>query len=76
MKNQTNMYVKSTGDKISILQGTGDAGGGSVAGRTGVAVWNSCLLLVRLFDKLGSRIWKDKTVLELGKYIGHSRNAH
>lgn len=39
------------------------------AGRTGVAVWNSCLLLTRLLDTLtrqDSSWLKDKTVVELG----------
>lgn len=36
------------------------------AGRTGVAVWNSCLLLTRLLEQTGTDYVRDKTVLELG----------
>ena len=52
---------------MTILQGTNNANGGTVSGRTGVAVWNSCLLLSRLLDILGSDILKGKVVLELGE---------
>jgi ribosomal protein L11 methylase PrmA len=57
--------MKSSGDIITIVQGANSAGG-SVAGRTGVAVWNSGILLTRLLDSIDSSIFKGKTVLELG----------
>jgi ribosomal protein L11 methylase PrmA len=60
--------MKSSGDIITVFQGANSAGG-SVAGRTGVAVWNSGILLTRLLDKINSideSIFKGKTVLELG----------
>jgi SAM-dependent methyltransferase len=60
--------MKSSGDIITVFQGANSAGG-SVAGRTGVAVWNSGVLLTRLLDKINSideSIFKGKTVLELG----------
>lgn len=59
--------LKSTGSKIDILQGTGNGQG--VSGRTGVALWNSGLLLTRLLDSLAqheSGFFGGKTVLELG----------
>ena len=59
--------LKSTGDKISILQGFGDDQGFS--GRTGVALWNSGILLTRLLDLLAQEergFFNGKTVLELG----------
>lgn len=43
--------LKSTGDEISVLQGSA-SGTGTLSGRTGVAVWNSGLLLARLLDRL------------------------
>ena len=61
--------LQSSGDTITIAQGTNSAGGGSsVSGRTGVAVWNSGILLTRLLDEINqsSSIFKEKTVLELG----------
>ena len=67
--------LKSTGESVSILQGTGEdgpSGGnskGSLSGRTGVALWNSGILLTRLLDELAGKergIFKGKTVLELG----------
>jgi len=68
--------LKSTGDTINIFQGTADDGGGggasnqgSVAGRTGVALWNSGILLSRLLDSLAQEehdFFKGKCVLELG----------
>ena len=64
---QRSFTMKSSGD-ITIVQGANSAGG-SVAGRTGVAVWNSGILLTRLLDKINcidSSIFKGKTVLELG----------
>ena len=54
---------QSTGQGISVLQGNVSAG------RTGVAVWNSCILLTRLLDTLTVQdtSWlKGKTVVELG----------
>lgn len=65
---QRSFTMKSSGDIITIVQGA-NSGGGSVAGRTGVAVWNSGILLTRLLDKINSidsSIFKGKTVLELG----------
>jgi len=65
---QRNFTMESSGDIITIFQGANSAGG-SVAGRTGVAVWNSGILLTRLLDKINiidSFIFKGKTVLELG----------
>jgi len=60
--------LKATQDILSILQG--DAVG---AGRTGVAVWNSGLLLTRLLDALtisNSKWLQGKTVIELGAGTG------
>lgn len=59
--------LQSTGDNITVAQGTNSAGG-SVTGRTGVAVWNSGILLTRLLDEINqhSFIFKEKTALELG----------
>jgi len=63
--------LKSTGDVLSVLQGT-SAGGGTLSGRTGVAVWNSALLLARLLDATEKsspssvRLFEGRTVLELG----------
>ena len=55
------------------MTGSNSNNGGSVAGRTGVALWNSGILLTRLLDTLtlsenksNNFIFKDKTVLELG----------
>ncbi len=65
---QRSFTMKSSGDIITIVQGANSAGG-SVAGRTGVAVWNSGILLTRLLDKINSidsSIFKGKTILELG----------
>mmetsp|Transcript_27673 Transcript_27673/g.56721 ORF Transcript_27673/g.56721 Transcript_27673/m.56721 type:complete len:338 (-) Transcript_27673:140-1153(-) len=44
--------LKSTGETLSILQGatSGNDSRGTVSGRTGVAVWNSGLLLLRVLD--------------------------
>eukprot|EP00571_Detonula_confervacea_P011052 CAMPEP_0172305618 /NCGR_PEP_ID=MMETSP1058-20130122/6866_1 /TAXON_ID=83371 /ORGANISM="Detonula confervacea, Strain CCMP 353" /LENGTH=444 /DNA_ID=CAMNT_0013017263 /DNA_START=20 /DNA_END=1354 /DNA_ORIENTATION=+ len=59
--------LESSGDTIAVYQGTNDAGG--MAGRTGVAVWNSGILLTRLLDKLNKSnpsIFKNKSILELG----------
>lgn len=56
--------TQSTGQVVSVLQGPSVA-----AGQTGVAVWNSCLLLTRLLDALTqqSPTWLEhKTVVELG----------
>jgi len=68
--------LKSTGDVISVYQGITDDGngnganqGGSIAGRTGVAVWNSGILITRLLDLYAMEeegFFTDKTVLELG----------
>mmetsp|Transcript_8484 Transcript_8484/g.14390 ORF Transcript_8484/g.14390 Transcript_8484/m.14390 type:complete len:389 (+) Transcript_8484:142-1308(+) len=65
---QRTFKLQSSGDTITIAQGTNSAGGSSVAGRTGVAVWNSGILLTRLLDEINqaSSIFKEKTVLELG----------
>lgn len=65
---QREFKLQSSGDTITVAQGTNSAGGSSVAGRTGVAVWNSGILLTRLLDEINqnSSIFKEKTVLELG----------
>mmetsp|Transcript_26531 Transcript_26531/g.45164 ORF Transcript_26531/g.45164 Transcript_26531/m.45164 type:complete len:364 (-) Transcript_26531:19-1110(-) len=65
---QRTFKLQSSGDTITVAQGTNSAGGSSVAGRTGVAVWNSGILLTRLLDEINqaSSIFKEKTVLELG----------
>eukprot|EP00978_Attheya_sp_CCMP212_P024588 scaffold77505_cov52-Attheya_sp.AAC.2 len=64
------IQLKSCGESVTIAQGSSLSGGSSssVTGRTGVAVWNSCLLLVRFLDMGGSanKLWKDKVVWELG----------
>eukprot|EP00978_Attheya_sp_CCMP212_P019096 scaffold53078_cov72-Attheya_sp.AAC.3 len=64
------IQLKSCRESVTIAQGSSLSGGSSssVTGRTGVAVWNSCLLLVRLLDMGGSakQLWKDKVVWELG----------
>eukprot|EP00984_Skeletonema_dohrnii_P018907 scaffold8947_cov124-Skeletonema_dohrnii-CCMP3373.AAC.5 len=64
---QRTFKLQSSGDTITVAQGTNSAGG-SVAGRTGVAVWNSGILLTRLLDEINqaSSIFKENTVLELG----------
>ena len=64
--------LQSSGDIITIRQGANSAGGSSVAGRTGVAVWNSGILLTRVLDEINLRssIFKDKTVMELGCGVG------
>ncbi|KAL7549951.1 hypothetical protein ACHAWF_013202 [Thalassiosira exigua] len=59
--------LKSTGDTVALYQGANAAGG--IAGRTGVTVWNSGILLTRLLDKLNQSnpsIFKNKYILELG----------
>lgn len=60
-----------TGDTITVFQGTNSAGG-TVAGRTGVAVWNSGILLTRLIDEINtySSFFKGKKVIELGCGVG------
>lgn len=58
---QRTIALKSTRDEITIYQGmtsiptqsnNSDNNGNSVAGRTGVAIWNSGLLLTRLLDQI------------------------
>ena len=49
------------GNSIKIKQGTSVG-----AGRTGVAVWNSCLLLTRLLVQNQNQYIENKIVLELG----------
>lgn len=89
---ERSIVLKSTGDEIKIYQGTNIIGDkddskratnnsdGSVAGRTGVALWNSGLLLTRLLDEIAfqqkeiqinggdyhSFLFGGKTVVELG----------
>lgn len=65
---QRTFQLQSSGDTITIAQGTNSANGSSIAGRTGVAVWNSGILLTRLIDEINrnSSIFKDRTVMELG----------
>jgi ribosomal protein L11 methylase PrmA len=65
---QRTVKLQSSGDTITIAQGTNSANGSSIAGRTGVAVWNSGILLTRLIDEINrnSSIFKDMTVMELG----------
>lgn len=72
--------LKSTGETITIFQGVAaddndksrgnNSNKGLVSGRTGVALWNSGVLLTRLMDLLetkeGQGFLKDKVVLELG----------
>ena len=69
------MRLKKTGEIVTVMQGAiedGPSGGnstGSVSGRTGVALWNSGILLTRLLDELSCKdrdIFRGKTVLELG----------
>ena len=66
---------QSTGDVIQIYQGgvpsssNNNRNSESVSGRTGVALWNSGILLTRLLDELyqlDPSILSDRTVLELG----------
>jgi SAM-dependent methyltransferase len=60
---QRQVPLPSISNTLQIQQGQ------VAAGRTGVAVWNSALLLVRLLDALtrkDSRWLYDKTILELG----------
>ena len=74
---QRSFNLKSSGDTITIAQGANSAGG-SVAGRTGVAVWNSGILLTRLLDEINvidSSIFKGKTILELGCGAGLASTA-
>lgn len=77
------MPLRSTGDVLTIAQGTADR---TVQGRTGVAVWNSALLLTRLVDAISAQegkvsisqdrsLLRDKTVLELGCGCGLSSIA-
>ena len=80
---ERSIILKSTGDEIKIYQGTGTGttttssidnnnnNGGSVTGRTGVALWNSGLLLSRLLDEISftmmkKQIFDEKIVMELG----------
>lgn len=78
--------LRSTGDVLSIAQGTADGTTRTVQGRTGVAVWNSALLLTRLLDAISAQETKtsvpperlflrDKTLLELGCGCGLSSIA-
>ena len=75
--------LRSTGDVLTIAQGTADR---TVQGRTGVAVWNSALLLTRLVDAISAQegkvsisqdrsLLRDKTMLELGCGCGLSSIA-
>jgi len=59
--------LQSTGDILNIEQGASEKND-ELAGRTGVAVWNSCLLLTRLIDAIGPSFWTNsvETVIELG----------
>mmetsp|Transcript_15444 Transcript_15444/g.22026 ORF Transcript_15444/g.22026 Transcript_15444/m.22026 type:complete len:517 (-) Transcript_15444:63-1613(-) len=76
--NERSIKLKSTGEEIKIVQGTSNTnssnGGGSVSGRTGVALWNSGILLTRVLDSIvqmeGENIFHDKTILELGSGTG------
>lgn len=64
---ERSFVLKASGDTITVYQGTKSAGG--MAGRTGVAVWNSGILLTRLLDNLcqaNPSLFNNKTILELG----------
>ena len=72
--------LRSTGDVLTIAQGTTEGGSTrTVQGRTGVAVWNSALLLCRLLDAISMSQDKSfltgKTILELGCGCGLSSIA-
>ena len=72
--------LRSTGDVLTIAQGTTEGGSTrTVQGRTGVAVWNSALLLCRLLDAIPMSQDKSfltgKTILELGCGCGLSSIA-
>ena len=72
--------LRSTGDVLAIAQGTTEGGSTrTVQGRTGVAVWNSALLLCRLLDAIPMSQDKSfltgKTILELGCGCGLSSIA-
>ncbi len=59
--------LQSNRETINILQGSGDGQG--ISGRTGVALWNSGLLLTRMLDSIAQQepdYFNGKTVLELG----------
>lgn len=59
--------LKSINSDVTIEQGLATSGSKSVVtGRTGVAVWNSCLLLTRFLDSVGRDLVAGKTVFELG----------
>lgn len=62
-----NVKLKSTNEDVIIVQGSADGQG--VTGRTGVALWNSGLLLTRTLDFMAQEerdFFQGKTVLELG----------
>ena len=73
--------LRSIGDVLTIAQGTTEGGSSTrtVQGRTGVAVWNSALLLCRLLDAISIQQDKlfltGKTILELGCGCGLSSIA-
>jgi SAM-dependent methyltransferase len=62
-------FLQATGEEINIQQNSSS----SVAGRTGVVIWNSSLLLLRILDGIAmatatqdGNFFTDKSVLELG----------
>jgi SAM-dependent methyltransferase len=78
--------LQSTAETVIVAQGTTDGSTRTVQGRTGVAVWNSALLLTRLLDRISAQEMKasvpqdislirSKNVLELGCGCGLSSIA-
>jgi SAM-dependent methyltransferase len=66
---ERSVRLQATGEEINIQQNSSS----SVAGRTGVVIWNSSLLLLRILDGIAmatatqdGNFFTDKSVLELG----------
>lgn len=96
---ERSIRLKSTGTVINIVQGEvidqnssdrvdSAANNRSLAGRTGVALWNSGILLTRLLDEISNKcaetkttnalsntVFDNKTVMELGCGVGFSSIA-